>query len=299
MARICDALPLLSFFWPPVSAQDHLRTAPLHECHAGLSEHAQARARRDDRVPAAREVRRRDGDGGGRLDAERRRRPPICGNICTISPLAHDAHGLECALTYAEAGIPFSFMAMPTMGSTAPATELGAIVEGRRRGRERHGPRPARLPRRPRLPLVLRLAHGPAERRLHLGGRGARGAHRRAARPRLGRAQPRRRVAQQRRHGAGLADRRQGGHRGRHGAALRGRDLRLGRARGRLDDPLPRQGDPRLRGAAPRGGCGRSGALQRGGPRPGRDPRGGPARALHGASGTRASTCATTTCRCG
>ena len=37
MARICDALPLLSFYWPPVSAQDHLRTAPLHECHAGLS----------------------------------------------------------------------------------------------------------------------------------------------------------------------------------------------------------------------------------------------------------------------
>ena len=37
MARISDALPLISFFWPLVSAQDHGRTAPLHECHAGLT----------------------------------------------------------------------------------------------------------------------------------------------------------------------------------------------------------------------------------------------------------------------
>jgi trimethylamine--corrinoid protein Co-methyltransferase len=44
--------------------------------------------------------------------------------------LAHDAHGIETALVYAEAGIPTSFMAMPTMGSTAPATILGAIVVG-------------------------------------------------------------------------------------------------------------------------------------------------------------------------
>jgi trimethylamine:corrinoid methyltransferase-like protein len=37
MARISDALPLISFFWPLVSAQDHGLTAPLHECHAGLT----------------------------------------------------------------------------------------------------------------------------------------------------------------------------------------------------------------------------------------------------------------------
>jgi trimethylamine--corrinoid protein Co-methyltransferase len=44
--------------------------------------------------------------------------------------LAQDGHSLENALTYAEAGIPMSFMAMPTMGSTAPATPLGALVMG-------------------------------------------------------------------------------------------------------------------------------------------------------------------------
>jgi len=128
MARICDALPPLAFFWPPVSAQDHGRTAPLHECHAGLS-HTRKHVRGGTTVYpqlAKYIVEMATVVAGG--ETERRRRPPICGNICTISPLAHDAHGLECALAYAEAGIPFSFMAMPTMGSTAPASEVGAMV---------------------------------------------------------------------------------------------------------------------------------------------------------------------------
>jgi trimethylamine--corrinoid protein Co-methyltransferase len=34
IARIIDAIPLISFFWPSVSAQDYGKTAPLHECHA-------------------------------------------------------------------------------------------------------------------------------------------------------------------------------------------------------------------------------------------------------------------------
>jgi len=63
-------------------------------------------------------------------ESERRKRPPICANICGIAPLSHDEHGIETALIYAEAGIPTSFMAMPTMGSTAPASVLGAIVQG-------------------------------------------------------------------------------------------------------------------------------------------------------------------------
>ena len=37
MARVSDAIPFVSFFWPMVSAQDHGLTAPLHECHAGLT----------------------------------------------------------------------------------------------------------------------------------------------------------------------------------------------------------------------------------------------------------------------
>jgi trimethylamine--corrinoid protein Co-methyltransferase len=50
--------------------------------------------------------------------------------ICTIAPLGHDKEGIEAAMVYAEAGIPVGFMAMPTMGSTAPAAPGGALVIG-------------------------------------------------------------------------------------------------------------------------------------------------------------------------
>lgn len=130
MARVSDSLPLISFFWPLVSAQDHPKTAPLHECHAGLTntlKHVRGGTTVHPRlapylVEMATAVR-------GSVE-ERRKRPPINANICTIAPLAHDAHGIETALIYAEAGIPTSFMAMPTMGSTAPASILGALVVG-------------------------------------------------------------------------------------------------------------------------------------------------------------------------
>lgn len=130
MARVSDALPMISFFWPLVSAQDHGRTAPLHECHAGLTntlKHVRGGTTVFPElagaiVEMATVVR-------GSV-AERRKRPPICANICTIAPLAHDQHGIETALVYAEAGIPTSFMAMTTMGSTAPATPLGALLTG-------------------------------------------------------------------------------------------------------------------------------------------------------------------------
>lgn len=130
MARVCDSLPLISFFWPPVSAQDYGKTAPLHECHAGLKntlKHVRGGTTVYPQlapyvVELAQTVRE--------SSADFRSRPPICANICTIAPLSHDAHGLETALVYAEAGIPMSFMSMPTMGSTAPATPLGALVQG-------------------------------------------------------------------------------------------------------------------------------------------------------------------------
>ena len=129
-ARVCDALPLIAFLWPPVSAQDHGTAAPLHECHAGLTNTLKhVRGATTMRPELARHVVEMATIVAGD-EASRRRRPPICGNICTISPLAHDANGLDCALIYAEAGIPFSFMAMTTMGSVAPATAAGALVQG-------------------------------------------------------------------------------------------------------------------------------------------------------------------------
>jgi trimethylamine--corrinoid protein Co-methyltransferase len=59
-----------------------------------------------------------------------RARPPLSALICTIAPLGHDKEGIEAAMVYAEAGIPVGFMAMPTMGTTAPAAPGGALVVG-------------------------------------------------------------------------------------------------------------------------------------------------------------------------
>ena len=130
MARISDAIPLVSFFWPLVSAQDYGKAAPLHECHAGLTntlKHVRGGTTiHPDLAPAIVDL----ATIVAGSEKERRLRSPICANICTIAPLAQDAHGIETALVYAEAGIPTSFMAMPTMGSTAPASALGAIVQG-------------------------------------------------------------------------------------------------------------------------------------------------------------------------
>jgi trimethylamine--corrinoid protein Co-methyltransferase len=130
MAKVCDALPLISFFWPLVSAQDHGITAPLHECHAGLAntlKHVRGGTTVHPQLaPYIVEM----GTVVAGNEIERRKRSPICANICTIAPLAHDVYGIESALIYAEAGIPTSFMAMPTMGSTAPATPMGALVTG-------------------------------------------------------------------------------------------------------------------------------------------------------------------------
>lgn len=130
IARVSDALPLVGFCWPVVSAQDHPLTAPLHECHAGLTNTLKhVRGATTVFSGLAKYIVEMATVVAG-SEENRRRRPPICGNICTIPPLGHDGHGIESALTYAEAGIPFSFMAMPTMGSTAPMSLLGAVVVG-------------------------------------------------------------------------------------------------------------------------------------------------------------------------
>ena len=130
IARVADALPMISFLWSTVTSQDHGKSAPVHDCHAMLTntlKHVRGGTTVNPKlaryiVDMATAV---AGD-----EETRRKRPPINANICTIAPLAQDKHGIECALIYAEAGIPVSFMAMPTMFSTAPASPLGALVVG-------------------------------------------------------------------------------------------------------------------------------------------------------------------------
>jgi trimethylamine--corrinoid protein Co-methyltransferase len=130
MARVADYLSSIAFYWPMVSARDYGRLAPLHELDASFNnmvKHVQTETVMGEK-PARYAVRMAEivaGDG-----ARMRARPPLSSLICTIAPLGQDKEGIEAAMVYATAGIPVGFMAMPTMGSTAPAVPGGALVIG-------------------------------------------------------------------------------------------------------------------------------------------------------------------------
>jgi trimethylamine--corrinoid protein Co-methyltransferase len=130
MARVADGLSSIAFYWPMVSAQDYGRLAPLHEldaCLANTVKHVQTETVMGER-PARYAVRMAEAIAGSR--EKLRSNPPLSALICTIAPLSQDKEGIEAAMVYAEAGIPVGFMAMPTMGSTAPAVPGGALVIG-------------------------------------------------------------------------------------------------------------------------------------------------------------------------
>jgi trimethylamine--corrinoid protein Co-methyltransferase len=129
-ARISDYLSSISFYWPMVSAQDHLGCPSLHELDASFNntlKHVQT-------PTVVEEITTRYAVEMARVVAgseeEMRKRPPLSLLICTIAPLAMDAGSMDAALVAAEAGIPVGFMAMPNTGSTAPATLAGTISLG-------------------------------------------------------------------------------------------------------------------------------------------------------------------------
>ncbi len=130
MARVADSLPSIAFYWPMASAQDYGRMAPLHELEASYSntvKHVQTETVIGEKL-ARYAVRMADVIAGDSKTI--RTRPPLSSLICTITPLGQDRDGIEAAMVFAEARIPVGFMAMPTMGSTAPATPGGALVLG-------------------------------------------------------------------------------------------------------------------------------------------------------------------------
>ena len=61
---------------------------------------------------------------------ELRRRPVLSDLIGTISPLVVDKDAIEAALVFAAAGVPVTWVTMPTLGTTAPATKAGAYALG-------------------------------------------------------------------------------------------------------------------------------------------------------------------------
>jgi len=130
MARVADYLSSIAFYWPMVSAQDYGRLAPLHELDASFNntvKHVQTETVMGEK-PAQYAVRMAEVIAGDR--EKMRARPPLSVLICTIAPLGQDPEGIEAGMVCAEAGIPVGFMAMPNMGSSAPAAPGGALVLG-------------------------------------------------------------------------------------------------------------------------------------------------------------------------
>jgi trimethylamine--corrinoid protein Co-methyltransferase len=128
MAHVVDYLPSMAFYWPMVSAQDHGTTAPLHELDASWNntgKHVQTETLMGE-GPARFAVEMATVIAGDR--EELRRNPVLSLVLCTIAPLIQDKEGIEGALVLAEAGIPVAFLAMPTLGTTAPATFAGALA---------------------------------------------------------------------------------------------------------------------------------------------------------------------------
>ncbi|MFZ5822117.1 MAG: trimethylamine methyltransferase family protein [Chloroflexota bacterium] len=130
MARVADALPSIGFYWPIVSAADHLDTAPLHEIDASYNntvKHVQSETVMGEElgryaVEMARVI------AGN--EETMRKRPPLSLLVCCIAPLGQDKEGMESALLFAEAGLPVGFMSMANVGSTGPATLAGTVVAG-------------------------------------------------------------------------------------------------------------------------------------------------------------------------
>jgi trimethylamine--corrinoid protein Co-methyltransferase len=130
MARVSDYLSSISFYWPIVSAQDCGSSSPLHELDASFnntSKHIQS-------VTIIGEELAENALQMGEIIAGSKDRlrtnPPLSSLVCTIAPLGQDKDGIEGAMLYAKAGVPVGFMAMPNLGSTAPATMAGALAVG-------------------------------------------------------------------------------------------------------------------------------------------------------------------------
>lgn len=130
MAHVADYLSSISFYWPMVSAQDRGRQGPLHELDASFNntcKHIQSVTIIGDEL-ARSALQMAEVIAGSKENL--RREPPLSSLVCTIAPLGQDKHGIEGAMTFAKAGVPVGFMAMPNIGSTSPATMGGALVAG-------------------------------------------------------------------------------------------------------------------------------------------------------------------------
>jgi len=129
VTRLEDALSSIAFWWPTLSAGDCGETAQLHELDAGWNntvKHLQGFVQGEREARYAVEMATVIAGSAEEL----RRRPVLSDFIGTISPLVIDKDGIEAALVFAAAGVPVSWVTMPTLGTTAPATKAGAYAIG-------------------------------------------------------------------------------------------------------------------------------------------------------------------------
>ena len=129
ITRMIDYLGSIQFWWPNVAAADCGDTHTLHELDAAwnnTAKHLQGMVQGQRAARCAVEMATVIAGGPEQL----RRRPPMSNLIGTVQPLVNDKDGIEAALVFAEAGVPVTFVTMPTYGTTAPATKAGAYVMG-------------------------------------------------------------------------------------------------------------------------------------------------------------------------
>jgi len=131
MALISDYLPSISFYWPMVAARDcPPEIIALHELEAAFTyteKHVHIVSCVDEK--SARYAVEMAGVIAGSKE-KIKTRPPLSLIASPISPLNHDSGVLEAALVFAGAGLPVGFAAMPVIGTTAPASIAGALIQG-------------------------------------------------------------------------------------------------------------------------------------------------------------------------
>ena len=131
MALISDYLPSISFYWPMVAARDcPTEIIALHELEAAFTyteKHVHIVSCVDGKsAQYAVEMARVIAGSKERIKAG----PSLSIIASPISPLSHDIGVLEAALVFAGAGLPVGFAAMPVLGTTAPASIAGALIQG-------------------------------------------------------------------------------------------------------------------------------------------------------------------------
>ena len=131
MALVSDYLPSISFYWPMVAARDcPTEIIALHELEAAFTyteKHVHIVSCVDEKsAQYAVEMVGAIAGSKERIKA----RPPLSLIASPISPLNHDIGVLEAALVFAGAGLPVGFAAMPVLGTTAPASIAGSLVQG-------------------------------------------------------------------------------------------------------------------------------------------------------------------------